>query len=80
MKPIIYTKKNCPECFRTKIYFSEIAGVEYEERLIDPATDPIVEEFRALGFQSFPVVQYGPTLKEAWSGHRVDLLQKHFPA
>lgn len=80
MKPIIYSKKNCPECFRTKTYFSEIAGVEYEERLIDPATDPIVEEFRALGFQSFPVVQYGPTLKEAWAGHRVDLLQKHFPA
>lgn len=80
MKPIIYSKKNCPECFRTKTYFSEIAGVEYEERLIDPATDPIVEEFRVLGFQSFPVVQYGPTLREAWSGHRVDLLQKHFPA
>ena len=80
MKPIIYSKKQCPECFKTKVYFSEIAGVEYEEQIIDPDTDPIADEFRALGYLSFPVVQYGPTLREAWSGHRVDLLQKLFPA
>ena len=76
--PIIYSKNNCVECLRTKVH-----DYDFEERKLDPTAPEnaeLMDSFRAKGFASFPIVQYGDTLDEAWSGHRENLLKEHFPA
>lgn len=81
-KPIIYSKDNCVECLRTKVHF-QTYDYDFEERKLDPTAPEnaeLMDSFRAKGFSSFPIVQYGPTLNEAWSGHRENLLKEHFPA
>lgn len=90
-KPIVYSKKNCVECLRTKVHF-QAYGYDFEERLVNPeaqetSTDPqevadakLINQFKEKGFASFPIVQYGDTLDEAWSGHRENLLKEHYPA
>lgn len=89
--PIIYSKKNCIECLRTKTHF-DAWDYTYKERLVNPdaketSDDPqevedalLIKQFKERGFSSFPIVQYGDTLDEAWAGHRENLLRDHFPA
>lgn len=80
--PIIYSKNNCVECLRTKVYF-QTYDYDFEERKLDPTAPEnaeLMDSFRAKGFSSFPIVQYGNTLDEAWSGHKENLLKEHFPA
>lgn len=80
--PIIYSKDNCVECLRTKVYF-QTYDYDFEERKLDPTAPEntkLMDSFRTKGFSSFPIVQYGNTLDEAWSGHRENLLKEHFPA
>ena len=81
-KPIVYSKDNCVECLRTKIYF-QTRGYDFEERKLDPEAPEnaeLMNTFREKGFGSFPIVQYGDTLDQAWSGHRDNLLNEHYPA
>ena len=80
--PIIYSKNNCVECLRTKVYF-QTYDYDFEEHKLDPIAPEnteLMDSFRVKGFSSFPIVQYGNTLDEAWSGHRENLLKEHFPA
>lgn len=89
--PIVYSKNNCVECLRTKVHF-QAYGYDYKERLVNPdaketSDDPqevadalLINQFKEKGFASFPIVQYGDTLDEAWSGHREHLLKERFPA
>lgn len=80
--PIIYSKDNCVECLRTKVHF-QTYDYDFEEHKLDPTAPEnteLMDSFRAKGSSSFPIVQYGNTLDEAWSGHRENLLKEHFPA
>lgn len=90
-KPIIYSKNTfCVECLRTKAHF-DAWNYSYEERIVNPeaqetSDDPhevedalLIKQFKERGFSSFPVVQYGATLDEAWAGHQENLLKERFP-
>lgn len=64
MPPVeVFTKKPCPQCDMTKRQFDK-GNVEYVET--DLVSNPeLLEEFKALGFSSAPIVRVGERI---WSG------------
>lgn len=91
-KPIIYSKNSfCVACLRTKTHL-DVRNYDYEERIVNPDADEksddpqevkdalLIKQFKERGFSSFPIVQYGDTLDQAWSGHQDNLLNEHYPA
>ncbi|MBN6778839.1 glutaredoxin family protein [Pseudoclavibacter alba] len=69
MRATIYTLPNCPACTRTKQFMVK-RGFELE--VIDLAENPdLLEQFRAEGLQSAPVVETGG---QRWAGLRPDLI------
>lgn len=69
MTHILWTKANCPQCKLTSRQL-DAAGIDYEVRSFDDEPE-LVEEARAMGFQSAPVVI---TDDDAWCGFRPDKL------
>ena len=68
MPPIeVFTKKPCSQCDMTKKQFDK-NGVEYVET--DLVANPkLLEEFKAMGFSSAPIVRVGERI---WSGFNPD--------
>ena len=67
----IYTLPACVQCESTKRYLSK-NGVEFQEiSMKDDAS--ALEKIRGMGYTQAPVVVAGDT---AWSGFRLDSLQK----
>ncbi|MCW6681581.1 glutaredoxin-like protein NrdH [Aerococcaceae bacterium NML160702] len=68
---IVYSKPNCMQCEFTKKWFYD-NGIMYEE--IDVEKQPTaLEEVKALGYQSLPVVAVDG--QDPWFGFRPDLLE-----
>ncbi len=71
-KIIIYSKVNCMQCNFTKKYLED-KKVDFEVRDVEKSNEAL-EEVKALGFQSLPVVVAEGF--EAFSGFRPDMLDK----
>lgn len=66
----IYTKPDCVQCQATKRRL-DAAGVPYT--LTDISNDPqMIEQMRAAGFTSMPIVEYG---QERFAGYQVDRIK-----
>lgn len=66
----VYTKPDCVQCQATKRRL-DAAGVPYT--VTDLSSDPqMIEEMRAAGFTSVPIVEYD---QERFSGYQVDRIK-----
>lgn len=74
MTVTVYTKNACQPCRMTKRYLDD-RGIDFEER---HTGDPVVlEEVKAMGYLSVPVVVFVPAPGESvshWTGFRPDML------
>ncbi|MGY3725321.1 ribonucleoside-diphosphate reductase class Ib glutaredoxin subunit [Granulicatella balaenopterae] len=68
---IVYSKPNCMQCNFTKQFLTN-NGIAFEERDVS-VSEEALEEVRALGFSSLPVVVVPG--KEAFSGFRPEVLE-----
>lgn len=55
----VYSKENCSQCDQAKLIL-DMKGAEYEVKMLD--TDFTIEDAKALGRTSFPIVTYGDTM------------------
>lgn len=69
---ILYSKPNCMQCMFTKKHLDQI-GAAYEIRDVS-VSEEALEEVRAMGFQSVPVVHAAGM--QAFNGFRPDLLEQ----
>jgi glutaredoxin len=83
---IVYTKKPCPQCDMTMRRLDSRGVTPVAIRIDDDAGAVILEELKAEGFGSAPVVKIlsrdlsGGTSKVAeWAGFRPDLIDTYFP-
>lgn len=66
----IYTKPDCVQCQATKRRL-DAAGVPYT--VTDLSNDPqMIEQMRAAGFTSVPIVEYG---QERFAGYQIDRIK-----
>ena len=69
---IVYSKPGCAHCQFTKKYLDK-RGIAFEERNINE-NEAFLEEVRALGFQTLPVITI--TGEEPFTGFQPDRLEK----
>lgn len=69
---VLYSKPDCMQCMFTKKHLDQL-GVAYEIRDVSVFEDSL-EEVKAMGFQSVPVVHAEGV--QAFNGFRPDLLEQ----
>lgn len=70
MQVTVWTTKTCVQCESTKKQLSKL-GVRFDELALEQHPE-MLEQFKALGHLSAPIVQAGD---QTWSGFRFDKIQ-----
>ena len=70
MQITLWTTKSCVQCESTKKQMNKL-GIRYDELALEQHPDRL-EDFKALGHLSAPIVQAGD---QTWSGFRFDKIQ-----